>query len=367
MKKILLYILFSILVLPISATEVKRDSIINAIINFEIGRVPTLKKEMSTFKDSINDFPMDSIRLRQAVIQCNGVQDFIKNMASLVCLFPQGTTSFDYKNLPTYKLDNYQLYATGMKKWLSQYRKLVEQVDNYVPYQYRRVTEKYSTLNGNGETKKYVAVYYFNNNDDLERYFWFDEEKWNMATGMINYAVNHDYTFIEKLIAILGFQFNESLMTYLMGGEEVQFNREELNKLIKSREEQAKRESSSNGFQNSTSNKVHTSKNSSNPRNQQANTQRLNTPRTVKMHGPKYMVIKDVCGATYTKEAMKKFTKYAINNNTSGIDYMIVSGQLTVLSRGQEVTMLDLGFITSQVQLSNGAIVYVDTECLRKK
>ena len=64
---------------------------------------------------------------------------------------------------------------------------------------------------------------------------------------------------------------------------------------------------------------------------------------------------------------MKQFTEYAINNNATGIAYMIATDQLTELRRGQIVTMLELGIFTSKIQLSNGAIVYTDTEYLQKK
>lgn len=363
MKRLFVVIfLFLLLGFVCNADEIKREGIINKLVTHHLGDTPAIKTETSIFKDSINDFPIDSVCLHQAVRQCNGVKDFIHNFASLVCLFPQGTTSFDPVDLPTYKLDKYEFYATAMKDWLVQQRKLVELVDSFIPYQYRRVTENYSVLNENGESEKYVGVYYFDQEDNLERYFWFDGPKWSLATGMIGYAVNHDFSFIEKMVNLLGFNFNESLMIYLMGDANQEFNKEELIQIASNREKQAKKENQ----QGTSKSGSHTSTPRDNRTINKTQTQSY-IPRKVKFEGPKYIVTKDVCGATYSKSAMDTFTKYAINNNTTGIDYMILSGQLTVLSRDQIVTMVDLGLFISKIQLSNGAIVYTDTENLKKQ
>lgn len=363
--RVLFFLCFLLSCVIVRADEEKRNAIIKVLITKELGSDLMLKTDESILKDSINEYPVDSVCLQQAVLQSNGLQNFIKNFTSLVFLFPPGTTAFEPEKLPSYKFDKYEYYATEMKKWLVQQKELVRLVDNYVPYKYKKVTEYYSTFNGNGNIVKYYGIYFFDEKDDLKKYFWFDEPKWNATMGLIVYAINHDYSFLEKVIKLLGFQFTESLMLYLMGDENIEFNRDELNQVLALREAQAKKESQSNSnskqqeYSSIQNANIHTSIN--------RDSSYEYTSRAIIFEGPKYIVKKDVCGATYSEKAMKQFTKYAINNNITGIDYMILLGQLTVLKRGQIVTMLDLGIFMSKVQLSNGAIVYTDTENLKKQ
>ena len=79
-----------------------------------------------------------------------------------------------------------------------------------------------------------------------------------------------------------------------------------------------------------------------------------------------YVVKKDICGATHTKESMDKYTKYAVYGKTEEINYMLLRGELIVLRKGEKVIMVEPGFILSRVMLQNGKTVYTDTENLTK-
>jgi len=349
----------------VQADEIKRDSIIQALIAKELGPNLTWRTDESILRDSINEYPINSVCLQKAVRLTNGMPNFVANITSMIYLFPKGTNSFEPKKLSTDKYDKFLHNAGEMKKWLSQYKELINFVDNYIPYEYKKVTGHYTAFNSNGDAFKYHGVYFFNEQDNLDKYFWFDEQKWTMTMGLIVLAINHDYSFFEKSLDLFGFQYKESLMLYLMGNEDVEFSINEINQILALREIQARKESQS------TSNISHqdaTSTQNSNTHNTtNQNTLNQYKSRVVKMKGPQYLVIRNVCGATYTMKAMKQFTEYATNNNTTGISYMIVTGQLTALRKGQMVTMLELGNFTSKIQLSNGAIVYTDTECLKKQ
>lgn len=349
----------------VQADEIKRDSIIQALIAKELGPDLTWRTDESILRDSLNEYPINSVCLHKAVRLTNGMPNFVANITSMIYLFPKGTTSFEPKKLSTDKYDKFLHNACEMKKWLIQYKDLINFVDNYIPYEYKKVTGHYTAFNSNGDTSKYHGVYFFDEQDNLDKYFWFDEQKWTMTMGLIVLAINHDYSFFEKSLDLFGFQYKESLMLYLMGNEDVEFSINEINQILALREIQARKESQS------TSNISHqdatSTQNSNNHNTTNQNTLNQYKSRVVKMKGPQYLVIRNVCGATYTMKAMKQFTEYATNNNTTGISYMIVTGQLTALRKGQMVTMLELGNFTSKIQLSNGAIVYTDTECLKKQ
>ena len=363
MRKLLFFItIFSCFM--VKADGIKRDSIIQALIVKELGQNSTWRTDQSVLKDSINEYPIDSVCLHKAMHLTNGMQNFISNFASLVYLFPKGTTSFEPKELPSEKFDKFQHHAGNMKKWFVQQKELINFVDNYIPYKYKKVTELYTAFNGNGDALKFYGIYFFDEQDNLAKYFWFDDRKWTMTMGIIAMAINHDYSLLEKTLDLLGFQFSESLMLYLMSDENTEFNINELNQILALREIQARKESQSiNNNSRVDDISLHSSNNYT---SYNQNTLNQYTSRIVKMEGPQYLVKSDVCGATFTIKAMKQFTKYAKTNNTTGIAYMIVSEQLLILRKGDTVTMLELGGITSKVQLSNGAIVYADTEYLQK-
>lgn len=78
-------------------------------------------------------------------------------------------------------------------------------------------------------------------------------------------------------------------------------------------------------------------------------------------------VVTTKCGGATSKEAEKRFTKHSVNGDIKAIDEMMMKGELIPLQKGEEVIMLDLGYVTSKVRTSCGNVVYVDTEYLRKR
>ena len=73
--------------------------------------------------------------------------------------------------------------------------------------------------------------------------------------GVIVLAINHDYSFFEKSLDLLSYQYKESLMLHLMGDKDTDFNINELNQILALREIQARKESqsTSNTSQDNTS------------------------------------------------------------------------------------------------------------------
>ncbi|GEM_PF-2303217 len=368
MLKSIIFFLLSIVALFSYADETKRWNIIKDIVNKELGSNTYVQTIESNFQDSINVQPYDSVCIQQAIRAWDGFIDFASNFAEFkVYLFPN-SDKYSPSGLSTDNLVKYQLYTTSMRNSLNEYRRLIELINAYVPYQTRRVNESYEVKNGDGKILEYRAIYFFNDNDDLERYFWFDKMKEKNTVGMIELARNHDFQFIETALERLNVKFDPEFMTYLISSEDTEYNKTEIQKLKTQRKSQIKRQSIKKGQAYSkTTSSATTNGNYNSKTSSQSSIRQVGTSHTPVYDIVQYVVTKEVCGATYTKDAMKRYTKFAINDNYKAINFMILSGELIVLRRGQVVTMLDHGFLLSYIMLSNGWKVYTDTENLTKK
>ncbi len=368
MRRILMLLALSAVCLISYADEAKRRDIIQIIVNKELGSNAYVNTVESNFKDSVNVQPYDSVCIRQAIRAWNGFMDFAGDFAEFkVNLFPN-SNKYDPSLLPDDKLEKYELYTSRMRNSLNEYRKLIELVGNYLPYQTRRVNETYEVMNGDGETLKFRAVYFFNDNDELERYFWFDKMKERTTSGMIERARKHDFQFIETALDKLNINFDPEFMTYLVSSEDTGYNRDEIQKIQTQRKSQIKRQSikrnqapsgTSSGA-SASGNRVSDGLNQNPVRQDYAHHASVNNVQ-------QYVVTKEVCGATYSEDAMKRYTKFAVSDNYKAINYMIASGELVVLRRGQVVTMIDRGFSLSYIMLANGSRVYTDSENLTKR
>lgn len=73
-------------------------------------------------------------------------------------------------------------------------------------------------------------------------------------------------------------------------------------------------------------------------------------------------VNRDGVAGAISKEADKLFTRYANNNDTEGIEQMLLSGQLVYLPKGTRVTLIEYGFATLKIRTKKGQILYVARE-----
>lgn len=83
--------------------------------------------------------------------------------------------------------------------------------------------------------------------------------------------------------------------------------------------------------------------------------------------GANLYVVKKRAYATSTKDGYDRLVEYSNANDLSSIDYMVVNGEISILNPGDEVMMLDCGFMVSKVKNKNGYVVFVDTGSIRKK
>jgi hypothetical protein len=327
----------------------------------------TVDIKQTVFQDSVNINPGDSVCFIQAIKAWDAINDFIDAAAHFIVLFPEGTKEYKPELLSNNDLDKYEFYTKEMRKNLGQYRKLIDIVSAYQPYQYRRTVEIYAEKNGDGQIMYYAGIYFFDSEDNLERYLWFDQIRWTMANSLIKYAMEHDFEFLNAGLKKCRINFGESLLAYVASDDDGSvFNADEIQHIKQSRKSQVKKQSirannaRNAGTSTGSSAKVSTQTKSS-------NTTSTSYSSNNYVSGVQYVVTKDVCGATYSKNAMKTFTKYSINDDSQGINYMLATGQLVVLRRNQVVTMIDLGYSLSKIRLANGAIVYTDTENLMKR
>ena len=359
LNKFFLVIYIFIPYIFVSADEAKRTDIIERIKLKELGDEPTLKTISSVFIDSLHGNPYDSICMRQSLRAWDGMNKFIDELANFIVLFPSGTKDFSPKNLPQDKLEKYEYYVNAMRAGLKEYRALIDSVQNFTPYRTRRVYDDYTVNNSNGDVVRYSAAYFFDDEDNLQRYFWFDKLKLSVMSGMIKRAKDHDFTFIEQMADTLGYKLDSKLMVFLMSEGDVEFDNSEIRELAKVNSKRIKRKAKTNSYRSSVISNVSGKENIDNRTNNVKNS-------IINSSGKKYVVIKKECAATYTNDAMKRFTKFAIDDDYDSIDYMLLSGQLLVLNEGDVVTMVEHGFSLSKVRLSNGRVVITDTSNLKE-
>lgn len=343
------------------ADDLKRRSAVQKVIDHELGSNAIFTIKESKFKDTIRLKANDSINIPKALAAFNSLQhDFVDNCAEFVALFPAGTKHFKPELLDERSLTSYKILAKKMRKGLDGYRELVESVNNYQPYQQRRLDEMYEVKNGKGEVLQFQASYFFDNDDNLERYFWLSAFDKKSVMGMINLAGMRNYEFIETILDRVGIQFGQNLITYIIGDEDNRLPDEEVRTLRESRKTQIKRQTIQATKQTNESPSHSSTVDNNNT------TAKISSHYTYNEHHV-YIVKKDICGATVTKEAMKQFTNYSINGKNDGIRNMLATGELIVLRKGQQVIMVEPGYILSRVMLQNGKTVYTDTENITKQ
>ena len=346
---------------PNFADDLKRRSAVQKVIDFELGPNAIFSIKESIFKDTIRLKANDSINIPKALAAFNSLQhDFVDNCAKFVALFPAGTKHFKPELLDDSNLTSYKVLAKKMRKGLNGYRELVESVNNYQPYQQRRLDESYEVKNGNGEILQFQASYFFDSEDNLERYFWLSAFDKKSVMGMINLAGKRNYEFIETILEQVGIQFGQNLITYIISDEDNRLPDEEVLALREGRKSQIKKQT------------IRASKESNGTSSQSSiisnnNSTAQNTSHYTYNEHHVYIVKKDICGATFTKEAMKQFTHYSIHGKNDGIKNMLATGELIVLRKGQKVIMVEPGYVLSRVMLSNGKTVYTDTENITKQ
>ena len=356
MKKFFLLICLFIPCIFVSADEAKRSDIIEKIKLKELRSDRSLQTLASSFKDSIQDNPYDSVCTRQSLRALDGLDKFIDEFADFVVLFPYGTKDFSPENLPQGKAAEYEHYVNNMRACLGEYRALVDTVQNFTPYRSRRVFEIYSVKNGN----QYAGLYFFDDDDNLQSYFWFDQQRLSLMYGMIQRAKDHDFTFIEEMVKNAGYKLDKKLLAFLMSEGDAKFDNSEIRELANSygaRYKQRDNGTIPNGSALSDASRQQSSGDKT--RNAQNN--------FINSFGKKYVVTKKVCAAAYSKDALQRFNTYALDDDYDSINRMLSSGELLILHEGDVVTMVDLGESISKVRLPNQRVVITDTSNLGEK
>ena len=353
MKKFFLLICLFIPCIFVSADEAKRSDIIEKIKLKELRSDRSLQTLASSFKDSIQDNPYDSVCTRQSLRALDGLDKFIDEFADFVVLFPYGTKDFSPENLPQGKAAEYEHYVNNMRACLGEYRALVDTVQNFTPYRSRRVFEIYSVKNGN----QYAGLYFFDDDDNLQSYFWFDQQRLSLMYGMIQRAKDHDFTFIEEMVGNAGYKLDNKLLAFLMSEGDTKFDNSEIRELANASSARYNRTNSTSNGSSALSGASGQQQSGSNAKDAANN--------FIKTFGKKYVVTKKVCAAAYTKEALERFTQYALDDDYDSINNMLLRGELLILNEGNVVTMVDFGTSLSKVKLPNQRVVITDSSNLK--
>ena len=358
MKRFFLLICLLIPCILVSADEAKRSDIIEKIKLKELGSHKKTQTLASAFKDSIQDNPYDSVCTRQSLRALDGLDKFIDQFADFALLFPVGTKDFSPKNLPQDKIEKYEYYVNEMRASLGEYRALIDTVQNFTPYRSRRVFEMYSINKGKSDADQYAAVYFFDDDDNLQRYFWFDQKTLSLMYGMIQRAKDHDFTFIEEMVGNAGYKLDKKLLAFLMSEGDTKFDNSEIRELANVSSARYKNRT------NSTSNGSSALSGASGQQQSGSNAKDA-ANNFIKTFGKKYVVTKKVCAAAYTKEALERFTQYALDDDYDSISSMLTRGELLILNEGNVVTMVDFGTSLSKVKLPNQRVVITDSSNLK--
>ena len=357
---ILLFAVFTFWTIPNFADESKRQRAVKSVIERELGSNISYDIKSSFFKDTIRYQPFDSINIPQALRAYNALQnDFCENCVEFVALFPSGTKDFNPSLLKDKNLTKYELFAEKMRNSLNEYRTLIDYVQRYEPYKQRRLDETYSKKNEIDEIiEEYHATYYFDDEDNLVRYIWSTLDEQKAVFSLINFAKQNDFEFIEKVLEGSGIYFSKELIKFIISDENNRYPYELVKKLQSQRKKQLQVQQTRNLNNNAQTNV--SSQNYTPPANRSTTSHYKYNEHNI------YIVKKDICGATHTKESMDKYTKYAVYGKTEEINYMLLRGELIVLRKGEKVIMVESGFILSRVMLQDGKTVYTDTENLTK-
>lgn len=365
---ILLFVIVTFWTIPNFADDSKRQRIVKNVIERELGSNTSYDVKSSFFKDTIRYQPFDSINVPQALRAFNALQtDFCENCGEFVALFPSGTKDFNPSLLKEKDLAKYELLAEKMRNSLNEYRTLIDFVQKYEPYKQRRLDETYSKKNETGEVvEEYHATYYFDKEDNLVRYIWSTVDEQKAVFSLINFAKQSDFEFIENALEGSGIYFSKELIKFIISDENNKYPYEIVKKIQSQRKRQLQTQLTRNSNNNAQTNVSSQIRQESSSQNYTPPANRSTTSHYKYNEHNVYVVKKDICGATHTKESMDKYTKYAVHGKTEEINYMLLRGELIVLRKGEKVIMVEPGFILSRVMLQNGKTVYTDTENLTK-
>lgn len=328
-----------------------QEKAISEYMNKTYADFPSYECVETQYLDSIQDYPCDYNCLIAGLKTYKALYALVNPAADLMqcCVkenkLGEGKHSFNPQLLRGISKQKYLVWMDSVRAFAIAKHDIEQKAESYKPHSYIRVFKKYR-ISKNGKNGFIIARFYFDGNLKLSNQLILSEEENNCVIGIISMAMIHDFSSINSLFKKKIVELpNDEVLNFLS-----QYPTMPIDDLLNM----------------SMNNIAGTQVDNSNSTDYNNDTERSNAANSLSSaKGGNIYVVTTKCGGATSKAAEKRFTKYSVNGDIEAIDEMMLRGELIPLQKGEEVIMLDLGFITSKVRTSRGIVVYVDTEYLR--
>lgn len=286
--------------------------------------------------DTLSNVLHDSIALNLASAVSKKFNDFGQNVHYFDQQFDEGHHNMRISKLTKIQREAYNRVVLSLSDFYKAYSSLIDYLASYQPKSQNYVT---FTIDRNSFAG-YRGVAYFDNENNLLNRKLIRNEEFKGIASFINHAKMKEYSFVTDTIAC-----HISFPDYSAPDNLELFNQyiADTNSIIEFYTYKPKPYTPPTSTETSSS-----------------------TASSDFPSGANLYRVKKQCGATYTKEANDRFTKYANANDLSSIDNMILNGEIEILNADEVVMMIDCGFALSQVKTRRGKILYVDTSSITK-
>lgn len=287
--------------------------------------------------DTVTNILHDSISLNLAENVRETFSSFAKDANNLESLFDEGSHDIKISKLNSSQKAAYDKSISSLVKFYDAYNALVEHTIKFRP-----IPTHYSSFSIDKKSVfGYQGFAFFDSDNNLLSRKLIHNEDYKSLSSFILHAKSADFSFLTDTISGLlffpGFRVPSNkldFVNYLNDGNSIiHINRCVLEPYVPTNNNDAISSS----------------------------TYSSDFPTNANLYR-----VKEQCGATYTKEANKRFTKYANANDLSSIDNMVLNGEIEILNAGDIVMMIDIGFFLSQVKTKRGTLLYVDTSSITK-
>lgn len=350
--KILRCFLFIFIAILYGCTS-KEDARRNAIDEIVRQQFPNQAYSIfeSSLTDSIDMYKVDSLLLRQSIITYQSMEEFKRKVNEWA--LPTNYNSDAPFHIHPANFDKLvdllrQMHEDNM------FGKLFSQLETVPSHSVDLVQERYATNDSAGQQVGIEGFFYFNPSDQIESYYFVEMKGYSEIEAYPNMLSFGKPIFVREIFNRHGFYgIPYEIETYFSDENDEQIFDEYVenirNKISANPEP---RLIPSNNPTTSSSDDYNVSNNSSMSANNS---------------GANSYVVTTECAGAISKDTNKKFSRYAAAGNTDEIQRMLLSGELIVLRRGDIVNVLNLGYLTSEVRLQDGRIVFVDTENISKR
>lgn len=327
------YILITILLLLSSCVpdnikfRTDRQTHIAGILDSQV-KDGTTNWEYELQADSTREVRHDSIAVRLAIDLANKYSSFHKIETSMEELFPEGVTNTTVGKLNEKQLELYKLMASLLPQIAELRAELRHRIEDFKP-SYAPVIKVKTRVPGT------FHYFFFNGKNELVSHLQHED----------SYAFNLDEIFAEFKGDENAHSFYAS--TFANSVNNLDSIRDYDNLIEKSTPVHVVRYVFNSEETNAYST---TDKKESSPFPSGANL---------------YEVTKQTY-VTSTKDGYDRLIELANANDLSGIDLMVVNGEIGILNPGDKVMMLDIGLAVSKVKNKHGKVIFVDTGSIHK-